>query len=118
MNNKICVVIKIINSNKFLICWPDDPSSDSNRCPAIIFAVNRIDNVIGRIIKLINSIITINGIKIGGVFDGVKWVNILFVKFIHPKIIILNQILKENDKQNLICLDDVKIYGKRPIKLL
>lgn len=54
----------------------NDPINERIRCPAIIFAVNRIERVIGRIINLINSIITIKGINIYGVFNGVKWVNI------------------------------------------
>jgi len=39
---------------------------------AIIFAVNRIDKVKGRIINLIDSIITIKGISMKGVPEGVK----------------------------------------------
>lgn len=58
---------------KLLINNPDDPSNVNNKCPAIILAVNRIAKVKGRIIKLINSIITIKGIKINGVPWGVKW---------------------------------------------
>ena len=41
-----------------------NPRRVNNKWPAIIFAVRRIDNVKGRIIKLIGSIITINGISI------------------------------------------------------
>lgn len=57
---------------------PDDPSRDKSKCPAIIFAVNRIDKVIGRISNLIDSIITINGINNAGVPWGVRWVRRLF----------------------------------------
>lgn len=80
-------------------------------------AVNRIDRVIGRIISLINSIITINGIKIVGVFEGVRWVNIWLEKLIQPNNIILIHRINDKDIQNLIWLEDVKIYGKRPMKL-
>lgn len=69
-------------------------------------------------INLIDSIITIKGIKIHGVFDGVKWENILLVNLIHPNNIILIHKVIENDRQNLIWLDAVKINGNNPIKLL
>lgn len=60
---------------KLLIDSPEEPKSDSSRCPAIIFAVNRIAKVNGRIINLIDSMITIKGIKIKGVPWGVKCEN-------------------------------------------
>ena len=86
-----------------------EPKRDNNKWPAIILAERRIDKVIGRIIRLMNSIITIKGIRIVGVFEGVRWENIWLVKFSHPKIIILNHRLKDNDKENLRCLEAVKI---------
>lgn len=100
-----------------MVC-PEDPRRDNNKCPAIILAVKRIDSVIGRIISLIDSIITIKGIKSQGVLDGVKWENISVVNLIHPNNIIPNHKVKENDKQNLIWLEAVKINGNNPIKLL
>lgn len=75
------------------------------------------DRVIGRMTNLINSIRTINGIKIVGVFEGVRWVNMWLEKLIQPNNIILIHKIRDKDIQNLICLDDVKIYGKRPMKL-
>jgi hypothetical protein len=59
-----------------LIELPVFPKSVNNKCPAIILAVNRILKVIGRIIFLIVSIITIKGIRIKGVPWGIKWANI------------------------------------------
>lgn len=56
-----------VNTKKLLINRPDDPSKVKSKCPAIMFAVSRIDRVIGRIISLIDSINTIKGIKINGV---------------------------------------------------
>lgn len=100
-----------------MIFWPEDPSNDKRRCPATMLAVNRIDRVIGRIISLINSINTINGIRIEGVFEGVRWVNIWLEKLIQPNNIILIHKIIDKDIQNLMWLEDVKIYGKRPIKL-
>lgn len=60
---------------KLLIDSPDDPNKDNNKCPAIILAVSRIARVNGRIINLMDSIITIKGIKIKGVPCGVRWEN-------------------------------------------
>ena len=46
---------------------PDLPSKERRRCPAIILAERRIAKVKGRINSLIDSMITIKGIKISGV---------------------------------------------------
>lgn len=100
-----------------MIFCPEDPNKDKRRWPATMLAVNRIESVIGRIINLINSIKTINGIRIVGVFEGVRWVNIWLVKLIQPNNIILIHKISDRDMQNLICLDDVKMYGKSPMKL-
>jgi len=63
INEKI-LKLEIFNS--------EEPRRVNNKWPTIIFAVRWIDNVNGRIIKLIDSIITINGISIKGVSDGIK----------------------------------------------
>lgn len=110
---KIISTIKLIFNDE-----PDDPSSDKRRWPAIILAVSRIAKVKGRIISLISSIITINGIKINGVPLGVRCENRSLIKFIILYVIIPNQKDKDIDRQKLICLDAVKIYGNRPMKLL
>lgn len=92
-----------------LIFWLKEPNKDSNKWPAIMFADSRIANVKGRIINLIDSIITINGINIKGVPWGVKCEKRLFKKLIILYIIILIHIFKDSDRQNLICLVAVKI---------
>lgn len=108
MNNKIWVeIIKV--KRIILIFCPEDPNNDKRRCPATIFAVSRIERVIGRIINLINSIKTIKGIKIVGVFDGVRCVNMWLEKLIQPNNIILIHKIRDKDIQNLMWLDDVKI---------
>lgn len=56
----------------------------NNKCPAIIFAVNRTAKVPGRIILLIVSIQTIKGIKTPGVPWGTRCINICWVWFNHP----------------------------------
>ena len=65
-------VIIINGIIKVLIFGPIFPNKVISKWPAIILAANRTDNVIGRIIFLINSITTINGIKAGGVPWGTK----------------------------------------------
>lgn len=94
------------------------PSRVSNKWPAIILAESRTANVPGRIIFLIVSIKTINGIRTGGVPWGTKWANICLVLLIQPKNIKLNQRGKAKDRVKVIWLVLVKIYGKRPKKLL
>lgn len=109
INNKIWDINKIKIKNKLFKDWPDEPSNDSNKCPAIIFAVRRILSVIGRISNLIDSINTIKGINNVGVPDGVKWANIIFVWLIQLKSIIPIHIGRESDIQNLIWLEAVKM---------
>ena len=98
--------------------FPVFPSNVNNKWPAIIFAESRTANVPGRIILLIVSIKTIHGIKTGGVPCGTRWANICFVLLIHPKNIKLNQRGRAKESVNVIWLVLVKIYGKRPKKLL
>lgn len=92
-----------------LIFCPKEPSKDNNRWPAIIFAVSRIVKVNGRIIKLIDSIITIKGINKIGVPRGVKWAKRLFKKLKILNIIILIQIVKDKEREKFICLEAVKM---------
>lgn len=49
-----------------------DTRMERSRCPAVMLAISRIDRVIGRIMILIVSIRTMNGIKAGGVPWGSK----------------------------------------------
>jgi hypothetical protein len=69
-------------------------------------------------ILLIVSINTIKGIRTGGVPWGTRWANICFVLLIQPKNMKLNQRGKAKDRVRVIWLVLVKIYGKRPKKLL
>ena len=94
-----------------------DPNKVNNKCPATMFAANRIDNVKGRIIFLTVSIITIIGIKNPGVPFGTKWENKLLYWNIIDIIILPNHRGKAMVNVNLIWLLLVKIYGNNPIKL-
>lgn len=87
--------------------------NDRIMCPAIILAARRTAKVNGRIIRLIVSINTINGIKTVGHPKGTRWENIL-LNFNHPIIIKLNHIGKAKEKVILICLVRVNVKGKIP----
>lgn len=116
VNKIIWIIIKIIIINiidEFVVSL----NNVNNKWPAIIFAVKRIDNVIGRIIFLVVSIKTIKGIKIIGVPWGIICANPRVIFFVHKNVIKLNHKGKENVKEKIKCLELVKIYGYIPIKL-
>lgn len=78
-------------------------------CPEIIFAVNRTDNVIGRIIILINSINTKKGLNKLGLPIGVIWAIIIFGNLNHPKKKKIKKKVKEKYKFIFNCLVIVKV---------
>lgn len=94
---------------KFIDEGPVVPNKHRSKCPAIIFADNRMANVLGRIIFLIVSIITINDISKFGVPRGTKWANIKLGFLNQPNIIILIQIVIDNGNVIIKCLVGVKI---------
>ena len=69
-----------------------------SKCPAIMLAVNRTHNVMGRIRFLVISIITMNGMRYEGVLWGTKWESIFFVIFNHPRKLTDNHIIMERGK--------------------
>lgn len=92
-----------------LIDGPLFPSSVSNRCPAIMFAVRRTASVPGRIRLLIVSITTINGISMVGVPCGTRCSNIWFVFLIHPNSINLTHSGRASVSVSVRCLVLVKM---------
>lgn len=84
--------------------------------PAIIFAVSRINRVIGRIIILTVSMITIKGTKNIGVFMGTRWVIKLLL--LSRNIFIEKDNHKGVDKKmvRIMWLVGAKIKGKSLIK--
>jgi len=76
--------IKIINDNDGDKEQVNELNRCINKCPAVIFATNRTDNVIGRIKFLTISIKIIIGISMVGEPIGTIWDNILFV-FLNEK---------------------------------
>jgi len=66
--------------------------------PATIFAVSRTHRVIGRMMLLTSSIITINAIKATGVPWGNRWITTYFVLFTHLNKMIFVHIKSDIDK--------------------
>ena len=108
INSKINLIIKII----IIIIdtlGPWEPNNVNNKWPATILAANRIDKVIGRMIFLTVSIITIIGIKNEGVPKGTRWANNLLYWKIIENNIVPNQIGKARTNVIDKCLVLVKI---------
>jgi hypothetical protein len=61
-----------------------------------MLAVIRTDNVIGRIILLVISIMNMKLISKVGVPIGIVWINIFFVMYFHANVIIVIQVHKDN----------------------
>lgn len=96
INKRICVT-RSNDTMDFLNIGPVFPRRVRSKCPAIMFAANRTARVPGRIIFLIVSIHTINGISTGGVPWGTRCANICWVLLNHPNIINLNHKGKAKD---------------------
>jgi len=69
-SNKIKIINGMLYKWKIIILFIQRPIK---MCPAVKLAAKRTDNVIGRIICLIVSIITINWERIIGVPKGTMW---------------------------------------------
>jgi hypothetical protein len=108
INSKINLIIKIIITIIDTL-GPWEPNNVSNKWPATILAASRIDKVIGRIIFLTVSIITIIGIKNEGVPKGTRWANNLLYWKIIENNIVPNQIGKARTNVIDKCLVLVKI---------
>jgi len=90
--------------------------SSISRCPATILAVNRTDNVIGRIIFLTISITNIKLMRASGVPIGIVWINMCFVIKLQANIIIMNHIENANENEILIWAVGVKMNGNSAMK--
>lgn len=82
-------------------------TKEISKCPATIFAAKRTDKVIGRIITLTSSIITIRQISPSGVPYGTKWTRNSYSDNTNDPKISDNHKTIANLKVNLKCLDDV-----------
>lgn len=86
--------------------------------PAVMFADKRTDNVIGRIIWLALSIMTINWERAKGVLSGTRWLRKWFVLYVDLKIIKANQKGKAVHKVNIMWAEKVNTYGINPLILI
>lgn len=94
------------------------PNKVKRRWPAIIFAAKRTERVIGRIIFLTSSIMTIKGIKAGGVPIGTKWAKNEVKLFTKLKIIKLSHKGRAKVKVIARWLVAVNVNERRPNVLL
>lgn len=107
VNASMGIMIIIILIALWLIIAPLNKAN--SKCPAIIFAAKRTANVKGRIILLINSISTINGVRALGVLNGTKWANVDWGLREKAFIICPSHRGRDNVKAKERCLDAVKI---------
>jgi len=112
--HRIKIIILLINIFIFLI-RKKFLRSLINKCPATMLAVNRTDNVMGRIKFLVISISTIKFSKANGVPFGTVWAIIFFELFAHPKICIASHILNAVGIEINIWALGVKINGIKAI---
>ena len=94
------------------------PSSVMRRCPAMRFAVNRTHRVIGRMIVLVSSMITINIISMGGVPWGRRCASMCFVLVIHPMVVTAVHSLRERGRVIERCEVRENVWGKRAEKFI
>ncbi len=119
ISNPISIVWPSITAGiREFMCTNCELIKDIIRWPAVIFAINRTAKVNGRIILLVNSIKTINIIKLNGVSVGTRWESIFLVFLIHPKRIKLTHKGRAIDNVINIWLVEVKIKGINPKELL
>jgi len=97
------------NNAKFL-------SNNISKCPATMLAVNRTDNVMGRMMLLTISMINIKLIKGKGVPMGIVWIIMCFVIKFQAKIMINNHIENANENEILMWAVGVKIKGNKAMK--
>lgn len=79
-----------------------------------MLAARRTDRVSGRMTLLTSSIITMKGIKAGGVPSGTRWAIIAFGVFAHPMIIWPSHKGRARATVKERCLEAVKIKGNKP----
>lgn len=87
-------------------------------CPAVMFAANRKDKVIGRTRTLVVSIITRKGFNHSGAPSGRKWAVDFLGECLKLEINILIHIGNPIHKVIIKCLDDEGQYGTIPIKFI
>ena len=84
--------------------------------PALMFAANRKDKVIGRTIIDEDSIRTRNGFSHVGAPSGSKWAIVAEGDFVALEMININHIGSPKVRVNRRWLEDLNVYGNNPIR--
>jgi len=108
INNASWIKIKI-EINRRDMEDPVFPNKVKIKWPAIMLADKRTAKVPGRIIFLIVSIQIIKGIRMEGVPEGTKCVNMWLVLLIHPKNIKVSHRGRDTESVRIKCLVLVKM---------
>jgi hypothetical protein len=87
-------------------------------CPALIFAASRKDSVSGRTKTLVVSINTKNGFNQSGAPSGRKWAVDFLGLCVNLDTINLSHKGSPIIKVKIRCLEDLKMYGTKPIRLI
>jgi len=77
-------------------------------CPALMFAANRNDRVIGRTVTLVVSISTRNGLSQSGAPSGRKWAIDFIIELVNLDIIIDSHRGSPKIRVKIKCLDVLK----------
>lgn len=94
------------------------PTRDKTIWPALMLAASRNDRVRGRTKILVVSIKTKNGFSQSGAPSGRKWAVDFLGLWENLEIIILSQMGRPRVRVKIRCLDELNVYGIRPIKLI
>jgi hypothetical protein len=101
----------ILSMSNLLAATVALPSKDINKCPATMFAINRIDSVIGRMTFLVISISTIKFISGVGVPNGTRCTIMDLTSFLKDKRLIDNQAGIVTRITGTACLVIEKVWG-------
>jgi len=86
--------------------------------PALILAASRKDKVRGRTVTLVLSMMIRNGFSQSGAPSGRKWAVVFFGSLDRDEVMNLIHIGSPRVKVKIRCLDRLKVYGFKPIRLI
>jgi len=110
-NTQRSVQAGILTISRFLAAIVAPPRRDIRRCPATMFAISRMDKVMGRIMFLVISISTIKFISGVGVPIGTRWVIIDLMSFLNDSRLIDSQAGIATTITGIACLVTEKVWG-------
>jgi hypothetical protein len=101
----------ILIIKRFLAATVASPRRDIRRCPATIFAISRMDRVMGRMMFLVISINTIKFMSGVGVPRGTRWAIIALMSVLTDRRLIDNQAGIVTMITGMACLVTEKVWG-------